>query len=198
MPATGKGVRKSKIQGFVLGFPPSPAQTPGLALGTMLAHAVECFIQRISGLQPCPSRAQGHSRPIYYCHTNAKELFLLLAILENQEMTNRPAENAKGLLSAAHHFLIPEQFTHSWLLRVLSSMSEPQRALETARARQQSCWAALVMLCFSWDLLPRPLTKGRTGIHSAAHLSLPPMGTPAIAADLQANWQGSFPRQRET
>lgn len=138
-------------------------------------------------MQSCPSRAQGHSRPIYYCHTNAKELFHLLAILGNQEVTNRPAENVKGLFSAAHHFPIPEQSTLSWLLRV-----------ETARAKQQHCWAALVMLCFSQDLPARPLTKARAGILPAAHLALPPMEMPAIAADLQANWQGSLPRQRET
>lgn len=90
-----------------------------------LAHAAECFTQRISGLQPCPSRAQSHSRPVYYCHTSAKELFNLLAILGNQEVTNRPAENAKGLFPAAHHFPVPEQSTLSWLLRV-----------ETARAKE--------------------------------------------------------------
>lgn len=98
----------SHIQGFVLIFQPSPAQTPGLALGVMLACAVGSFIQRVSGLHPCPSKAQGHSQTIYFYHTSTKEVFLLVAILRNQERTNGTAENAKGLLYAAHHILIPD------------------------------------------------------------------------------------------
>lgn len=98
----------SHIQGFVLVFQPSPAQTPGLALGVTLARAVGSFIQRISGLHPCPSKAQSHSQTIHFCHTRTKEVFLLVAILGNQERTNGPAENAKGLLYVAHHILIPD------------------------------------------------------------------------------------------
>lgn len=79
---------------------------------------------------------QSPSRPIYYCHTSAKELMFLLAILGNQEVTNRLAENAKGLVSAAHHFPTPEQSPQSWLLR-----------METARAKEQSSPAGLLWSC---------------------------------------------------
>lgn len=79
--------RSKEVQctGIVLVFQTLPAQTPVPALGVMLVHA--------AGLHPCPSRAQSCSQTIYYCHTSRKELFILVAILGNQETANGPAEN---------------------------------------------------------------------------------------------------------
>lgn len=186
-PCRGERIQNVQYAKICPALPSLPSTDSWAAPGDHAGTCSRKLYSRIPGLQSCPSRAQSHSRPIYYCRSNAKELFHLFAILGEQEVTKRPAENAKGLFSAAHHFHIPEQSTLSCLLRV-----------ETARAKQQHCWATLVMLRFSRDLPARPLTKARAGILPAAHLPLPPVEMPAIAADLQANWQGSLPRQRET
>lgn len=100
-PCRGERIQNVQYAKICPALPSLPSTDSWAAPGDHAGTCSRKLYSRIPGLQSCPSRAQSHSRPIYYCRSNAKELFHLLAILGEQEVTKRPAENAKG------SFLLP-------------------------------------------------------------------------------------------